>query len=125
MPAGMNGQSGAESLQERRARVEPSNISSGILFPRWSIDCAKEKADTDLIKDELKNARRMAKYGHDHIDDDSDDTKHYLERFISEGLRKIPDDYVVNQLQQEYGNGADILGDSDKYKMKVTCDSES
>lgn len=73
----------------------------------------------------MKNAKRIAKYGHDHIDDNSDDTKHYRESFISEGLRSIADDYIIKQLQNEYGNGADILGDSDNYKLKVTCDNRS
>ncbi|KAI4137618.1 MAG: hypothetical protein L6R39_007186 [Caloplaca ligustica] len=112
----MNGKGAAELLQER------SNI---LVLRKWSIDCAKSKADTDLIKDELKNAKRIAKYGHDHIDDNSDDTKHYRESFISEGLRSIADDYIIKQLQNEYGNGADILGDSDNYKLKVTCDNRS
>lgn len=45
--------------------------------------------------------------------------------FISEELRNIGGDDIVNQLQTEYGNGADILGDDDGYKMKVTCDNGS
>ncbi len=76
-----------------------SDIPSNILVPRkWIIDCAKDKDDTDLIKEELKNAKRIAKYARDHIDDDSDDTKHYVESFVSEELRKIGGDYIVNQL---------------------------
>ncbi|KAL8848126.1 MAG: hypothetical protein Q9221_006846 [Calogaya cf. arnoldii] len=116
VPAGTAGRSAAKVFQER----------SDVLIPRkWSIDCAREKADTDLIKTELKNAKRISTYGHDHIDDNSDDTKHYLEAFVSENLRKIGNNYIVEQLQKEYGNGADILGDSNKYTVKVTCDNNS
>lgn len=105
---------------------KPSNISSDILVPRkWSIDCKRNKDDLDLIKLELQNAKRIAKYGHDHIDDNSDDTKRFLLGFIPERLRNLPKNYIVEQLQQGYGNGADILGDSGKYAMKVTCDQET
>ncbi|KAL8739433.1 MAG: hypothetical protein Q9184_008602, partial [Pyrenodesmia sp. 2 TL-2023] len=104
---------------------------------KWSIDCSnKNEEEKDLIKLELENAKRIAIYGRDHIDDDSDDTKHYREGFISEclrtkpytecfvseGLRNIPDKYIIKQLQEQYGNGADMLGKSNNYQMKVTCD---
>ena len=133
VPAGTAGRSAAKVFQERRyalrlsqAYGRPSDTLSDVLIPRkWSIDCAREKADTDLIKTELKNAKRISTYGHDHIDDNSDDTKHYLEAFVSENLRKIGNNYIVEQLQKEYGNGADILGDSNKYTVKVTCDNNS
>ncbi|KAL9032821.1 MAG: hypothetical protein Q9180_006290, partial [Flavoplaca navasiana] len=74
---------------------------------------------------ELKNAKRIADYAHDHIDDDSDDTKRYLLGFVPKKLRDLPNNAIVEQLQEGYGNGAHILGDGDKYKMKVTCDQET
>ncbi|KAL8855273.1 MAG: hypothetical protein Q9178_008078 [Gyalolechia marmorata] len=112
----MHGQNAAQLLQER----------SDILVPRkWTVQCDKSKDDTDLIKLELKNAKRIADYAHDHIDDDSDDTKRYLLGFVPKKLRDLPKNSIVEQLQEGYGNGAHILGDGDKYKMKVTCDQET
>ena len=90
-----------------------------------NLDCNKKKEDTDLIKKELDNAKRIAKYGHDHFDDDSHNSKLYLEKFISKGLRDISGKYIINQLRDNYQHGSDMLGDSAKHTVKVTCDNNT
>ena len=99
---------------------------SAVLLPRkWSLDCSKDQDSVDLLKDELNNAKRISKYGHDHFDDDSINSKNYLQNFVSANLRNIPDNYIINQLRDQYQHGSDMLGDSDNYEMKVTCDNDS
>ncbi|KAL8797430.1 MAG: hypothetical protein Q9182_007194 [Xanthomendoza sp. 2 TL-2023] len=96
-----------------------------LLRRKWTMNCGRSKDDVNLIKEELNNAKRISKYGHDHFDDDSKNSKLYLEKFISQGLRDIPDKYIINQLRGEYQHGSDMLGDSDNYEMTITCDDNS
>lgn len=68
-----------------------SPFPSVVLLPRkWSKDCSKDKDFVKLVKDELNNVKRIAKYGHGHLDDDSINSKNYHQNFVSEIWGKSP-----------------------------------
>ncbi|KAL9066984.1 MAG: hypothetical protein Q9161_007228 [Pseudevernia consocians] len=90
------------------------------LFPRsFTVQCSRPQSDLDLINTEISNAAKIATYAQQNLDATSAST--YTSAFISKDLLGVG---IVDQLKEEYGNGANIPATNppSDYKLKVTCD---
>ena len=83
------------------------------------MQCLRPQSDLDLINTEISNAGKIATYAQQNLASTSAST--YTSAFISKDLL---DAGIIPQLQDPYGNGANIPATSppNDYKLIVTCD---
>ncbi|KAL9624833.1 MAG: hypothetical protein Q9160_000879 [Pyrenula sp. 1 TL-2023] len=126
-----------QNLETRADSTDVSAVLTGLLgtlspfglifslIPQFDNQCQRSDDDKKLISTEIGVANAIAHYAHDNLK--SDLGKYYRDNFVAKSLNDIPDDAVLHQLEDLYGRAAKMVngGDSERYKLIVTCDDST